>query len=256
MKINLYLIVIALEVLTTLGTTSCKSETSNAVKETTVAQPIDTQPAVNQYTGTVVETMDAARYTYIQFDTGSKKIWAAAPAFQVKVGDKVTVPQGALMKNYQSKTLNRTFDEIYFVDTITIAGVEPSAGQVTPAHPQVTSGKTVAPTPAQIDFSGITKPEGGKTIAELYAEKSTLSGKEVKVRGKVVKFSKNIMGKNWIHVQDGTGAQGTNDLTITTSSMAKTGDTVVAGGVLVTNKDLGYGYKYDIIIEDATVTIE
>jgi hypothetical protein len=64
------------------------------------------------------------------------------------------------------------------------------------------------------------------------------------------------MGKNWIHLQDGTGDKGTNDLTITTSTMSKEGDTVLARGVIVTNKDFGYGYKYDLIIEDANVTIE
>ena len=78
----------------------------------------------------------------------------------------------------------------------------------------------------------------------------------MKVRGKVVKFTPEIMGKNWIHLQDGTGAAGTNDLTVTTSAMAKKGDTVVISGALVIDKDFGYGYAYDVIIEDADVTVE
>ena len=123
-------------------------------------------------------------------------------------------------------------------------------------HSGDTAGKTAAAPPVKIDFTGIKKPKGGKTVAELYAEKSSLSGKEVTVRGKVVKFSANIMGKNWIHLQDGTGAEGSNDLTITTGSSAKVGDTVVASGVFAVNKDLGYGYKYDIIVEDAKIKIE
>jgi hypothetical protein len=72
----------------------------------------------------------------------------------------------------------------------------------------------------------------------------------------VVKFSQQIMGKNWIHLQDGTGAAGTNDLTVTTDGTANTGDTVVVTGVVTTDKDFGYGYKYDVILENATVTIE
>jgi len=110
--------------------------------------------------------------------------------------------------------------------------------------------------PADINLSGIIKPNAGKTVAELYAQKDDLSGKEVMVRGRVVKFSKNIMGKNWIHLRDGTGGKGTNDLTITTSAIATLGDIVVVSGVVVANKDFGYGYKYDIIIEDAIVTVE
>src|SRR5512137_1455173 len=72
--------------------------------------------------GTVVETMDAATYTYVQVDTGKEKIWAAAPQFPVKVGDKVAVPPGMPMQNYHSKTLNRTFETIFFVASITTPG--------------------------------------------------------------------------------------------------------------------------------------
>ena len=76
------------------------------------------------------------------------------------------------------------------------------------------------------------------------------------MRGKVVKFSPEIMGKNWIHLQDGTGKEGTNDLTVTTKMMAKVGDTVVISGAVATDKDFGYGYKYGVIIEDADVKVE
>ena len=259
MRMRSCFILTALVVLTTSTNSSCKSEASKNVKDSAVVQPA--QPAVKQFAaetmiGTVVETMDAGSYTYVQFDTGSTKIWAAAPKFQVKIGDKVNVPKGALMKNYQSKTLNRTFEEVYFVGAITIGDAKPSADQMSGGHPGDTIGKAATPSPVKIDFTGIKKPKGGKTVAELYAEKDSLSGKEVTVRGKVVKFSANIMNKNWIHLQDGTGVEGSNDLTITTGSSAKVGDTVVASGVIAINKDLGYGYKYDIIMEDAKIKTE
>jgi hypothetical protein len=114
----------------------------------------------------------------------------------------------------------------------------------------------VPSTPTNIDFADIKKAEGGKSVAELYAEKDSLSGKKVTVRGKVVKFSASIMGKNWIHLQDGTGGKDTNDLTVTTSATAAVDDTVVVTGVIAADKDFGYGYKYDVILEDATVTVE
>lgn len=109
---------------------------------------------------------------------------------------------------------------------------------------------------SELDFSGIEKPVGGKTISDLYAEKNSLSGQAVVVRGKVVKFTANVMGKNWLHVRDGTGEDGTNDLTVTTDSVVKIGDVVTASGVLALDRDLGFGYVYDIIIEDAEVTVE
>jgi hypothetical protein len=65
------------------------------------------------------------------------------------------------------------------------------------------------------------------------------------------------MGKNWLHVRDGSGAEGTNDLTVTTAgAMPNVGDTVVVTGPVVLNKDFGMGYQYDVLIEDAQVTVE
>jgi hypothetical protein len=114
------------------------------------------------------------------------------------------------------------------------------------------------PAPAQeVDLANIAKAEGGKTVAEVFAEKDQLAGKPVTFRGKVVKTNANIMGKNWLHVRDGSGAEGTNDLTVTTAgAIPNVGDTVVVTGPVVLNKDFGMGYSYEVLIEDAQVTVE
>jgi hypothetical protein len=224
--------------------------------------PAMTPPAAGTgWTGAVLETMDAGGYTYVQIDTGSETLWAAAPQFAVSVGDVATVPQGMAMNDYHSKSLDRDFPVIYFVGAITTgdAALAPAgdpnfdaAAAMQSAHPspQVTVAE------GEVDFAGLTVPEGGHTVADIFSGKSELSGKKVSVRGKVVKFSPQIMGKNWIHLQDGTDHKGANDLTITTSSMAAKGDTIVASGIVVTDKDFGAGYKYDVIIEEAELTIE
>jgi len=118
--------------------------------------------------------------------------------------------------------------------------------------------REVAAAPANVDLSGIARPEGGKTIGEIYAEKAALAGKQVVLRAKVVKFNTQIMGKNWLHVRDGSGdaAQGTHDLTVTTDAAAKIGDTVLVSGKLHLDRDFGFGYKYDALIEGAKVTVE
>ncbi|MHB1034342.1 MAG: OB-fold nucleic acid binding domain-containing protein [Pirellulales bacterium] len=205
--------------------------------------------------GTVTETANAAGYTYVQVDSGSQKLWAAAPEFAVKVGDKVTVPPGVPMHKYHSKTLNRDFDVVYFVNSI-VNNTGGGAGKA--ATPAGHAPASAAATPPEIDTSGIKKPEGGKTIAELFAEKAKLSGKEVTLRGKVVKFNAQIMGKNWFHLRDGTGdaAKSTNDLTITTDAMVKVGDTVLVTGKVLIDQDLGFGYKYSVMLEKAKVTVE
>ena len=115
----------------------------------------------------------------------------------------------------------------------------------------------VKPT-AEIDVTGITKAEGGKTVAEIYAEKDALASTKVAVHGKVVKTNSGIMGKDWLHLRDGSGADGTNDLTVTIApgKLPKVGDIVLVTGTVVLNKDFGMGYQYPVMLEGAEVTVE
>ena len=206
------------------------------------------------FSGIVLETTNASRYTYVQIDTGKGTMWAAGPVFAVKVGDCVTVEGGMPAKNFKSKVLNRTFEDLCLAGSITLAGSGcPShaegAGKMPAGHPAVTQ-KNGALSPG---MPAIQKPEGGRTVAEIWDTKATLSGKTVIVRAKVVKVSTKIMGLNWLHVQDGSGAEGKNDLAVTTKDTAKVGDVVTVSGTLNTDRDFGSGYKYDVILEDATV---
>lgn len=133
----------------------------------------------------------------------------------------------------------------------TAPGTPPVTGPATSPHPMPTTST------GPVDVSGIVKAEGGQTIAEVFADKDQLAGKPVVFRGKVVKSNPGILGKNWIHVRDGSGTDGSNDITVTTvSAQPNVGDTVLVAGAVVLNKDYGMGYRYDVIIEDATVKIE
>lgn len=231
-----------------LGCDNNPPQTAGATRPEAEAPPV-------RQTGTVIEFINASNYTYVHVDTGKDKIWAAAPAFEVKSGDKVVIPAGMAMRNYRSESLGRTFDLVYFVANITKEGSPGESSQLPEGHPKI--GMHGAGTPAaKIDVSGIAKPKGGKTVSEIYKEKSSLSGKQVTVRGKVVKYNPGIMGKNWLHLRDGTGGQETNDLTVTTNARTKVGDTVLVKGLISTDKDYGFGYKYPVIIEDAEITVE
>lgn len=117
-----------------------------------------------------------------------------------------------------------------------------------PGHPQV--GDTVA------DVS-VPKAEGpeGRTVAEVITSRAELKDKSVTVRARVVKFNSAIMGKNWLHVRDGSGsaAEHTNDLLITSNQAAKVGDILTLRGTVRTDKDFGYGYFYGVLVEDAVI---
>jgi hypothetical protein len=197
--------------------------------------------------GEIVETMNAAGYTYVLLNTGSEKIWAAATETSVKVGQRVSVPAGELMTDFSSKALNRTFDKIYFVSGIYPEGtLEKAASQ---GHDTAASSRIVV-TDAHVE--AVAKAEGGYTVEEILTRSSELNGQKVKVRGRVVKFTASIMGTNWMHIQDGTPG----DLTVTTDTLVAKGDLVMVEGTLSVNKDFGAGYVYPAIIEKAIVTKE
>jgi hypothetical protein len=99
---------------------------------------------------------------------------------------------------------------------------------------------------------------GGTTVANVWANRKPLAGKTVTVRGKVVKFNGGIMGRNWIHIQDGTGvaADGTNDLLVTSDAAAKVGDVITVTGTVAIDKDFTAGYAYAVLIEGAKIELK
>jgi hypothetical protein len=212
----------------------------------------------------VAETMDAGGYTYVKVEKDGEAVWAAGPQTALEVGDVVTIATVMPMPNFHSAALERDFELLYFVNGFTpdagghgghgggmggMGGMGAMGGTPAGEHP--------APSPAaDVDLSGIARAEGGHTVAEIHAAGPELAGETVRVRGRVVKYLPGIMGRNWLHVRDGSGAEGTNDLTVTTEGFAQVGDLVLIEGALSTDKDFGAGYRYDVIVEDAAVTKE
>lgn len=217
--------------------------------------------------GTVEETMDAAGYTYMRVKTDRESIWAAARAMKVAVGDTVELVGAMPMRDFHSKTLNRTFKTILFVGGATVIGGEKAAPPadraqgLPPGHPPLsdapTAGKSKPTPPVGIRPGEIEKLEDGRTVAELFEHKADLNGKPVRLRARVVKASRGIMGKNWLHLRDGTGETGQNDVTVTSvEGYAAPGAVVIAEGMLGVDKDIGAGYFFPVIIEDAKIIIE
>ncbi|PTQ83723.1 hypothetical protein [Nitrosomonas ureae] len=70
--------------------------------------------------GIVVNTMDAAGYTYMELENSGHKFWIAAPTTKVSKGDHIRYSGSMIMSNFTSKTLNRTFSTIVFVTSTQI----------------------------------------------------------------------------------------------------------------------------------------
>jgi len=239
-----------------------KKETAQSAPatEAQAAAPVRTANP-NMWEGEIIETMDSGGYTYVQLDTGSEKIWAAGPVTEVAVGQMVAVDKGMPMPNFTAKSLDRTFDVIYFVGAINKLGDAETAARDHPDHPTAGGGMGMDAGSShnvveKADIKKVAKASGGYTVEEIFTKSASLKGQTVKVRAQVVKFTPNIMGTNWVHIQDGTGSGDTADLTVTTSAVVAAGDVVLVEGPLTVNKDFGAGYKYGAIIEGATVTKE
>ena len=238
--------------------------------------PAAPEAALVTVSGTVLETMDAAEYTYMRLKTTSGETWTAINKTKIAKGASVTVTNAMVMDGFQSKTLNRTFDHILFGVLATPGAAAPAAGAAAAASslPMVsdhspTAGTTAGQSPQQMaaqhgQAAGgpadapdvkVPKAEGSnaKTVAELWAQRASLKGKEVAVKAKVVKVTNGVMGKNWLHVRDGSGSKAAkdNDLTVTTDVVAKVGDVVTVTGIVSADKDFGAGYAYPVIIENA-----
>jgi hypothetical protein len=230
-----------------------------AVPASTGAAAPVADPAVPvSLSGKVLQTMNASGYSYIYIELadGNKK-WVAVTQANVKVGDQMSFKPGMEMGRFESKALNRSFDSIVFSEGVisggsTAAAPDPGKGEgVSPGSQGATKDKA-----AKISVTKATGPNA-ITVAEAYSKSAKLNKKTVVIRGQVVKFSSGIMGKNWIHIQDGTGSETkkTHNLVCTSKTdVGDIGDVVTITGTLIKDRDFGAGYKYPVIIEDAKIT--
>ncbi|MBW2164355.1 MAG: DNA-binding protein [Deltaproteobacteria bacterium] len=247
------------------GLVACNGDSSKKSKtqvpaNTGVEAPVKT----DVLSGKVAETMNSSGYTYILLDKEGEKIWVAVPEMQASVGEEVILKPGIEMVNFTSTTLNRTFERIIF-SAGPVSGKGESVGKnVKMPHGDLPMEMMKAPASSGMGVSTpiedvkVEKATGqdAYTIAEIYEKKSGLCNNKILVRGKVVKVLPKILGKNWIHLQDGSGdgKKGNYDLIVTSQDMPSVGDVITASGTVYTDKDFGAGYKYNVIVEEAIIT--
>ena len=201
--------------------------------------------------GKVLEVKDVDSYTYLLLKTKDGETWAAVSKTPVKKGADVTIENTAVMNKFESKALKKTFDKIVFG---TLGGAGASAAVAGGDMAAMHSG---LPKAAEVGDVKVPKAAGpdARTVAEIVTQRAELKDKTIVVRGKVVKFTAEVLGKNWIHLRDGSGSasDNTHDVLVTTKDQARIGDVVVAKGVVHTDRDLGAGYSYKVLVEDATL---
>lgn len=191
----------------------------------------------------VEEVVQTSQYTYLKVRENGIENWIAVTRQEAAAGETYYYDKALEMNNFQSKELNRTFPTIYFVQDMSKQPI-PAASQVPIPHSgKVPDGKK--------EGISVAPAEGSVSIAQLYAGRNDYAGKKIRMKGQVVKINEQVMGKNWIHIQDGSGDSGDFDLTVTTLDGMKLDDVVTFEGTISLKKDFGFGYFYEVIMEDA-----
>lgn len=248
-----------------IGLMACNGDSNKKPEGQTPADTGMKAPVrMDALSGKVAETMNSSVYTYILLDKKGGKIWVAVPEMQVSVGEEIVLEPGIEMVNFTSSTLNRTFEKIIFSAGPVSEKGEPVEKNMEMPHGDLPMNMMKAPAGGGM---GVRIPIGdvkvekatgqnAYTIAEVYEKKSGLCNNKILVRGKVVKVLPQILGKNWIHLQDGSGNEekGNYDLVVTSQDMPSVGDVITASGTVYTDKDFGAGYKYNVIVEGASIT--
>ncbi len=210
-------------------------------------------PGSDLAVGRVVETIEAAGYVYLRLEEQDK--WIATPIFAVSVGDQIQYTDGMEMRDFYSKALDRTFESVFFIQNASLVNEDTGASHaaaIEKGHAGIDMPMP-GPTSVQLPAVGLITPlPEGKTIADIFAESTQLDGQVVSLNARVIKVSKNIMGKNWITLQDGTGTEQNNQLKATSKQAPSKGDILIVRGIVRANVDIGSGYKYKVLLEEVT----
>ena len=202
--------------------------------------------------GEVLEVKDVDNYTYLHMKTKDGEVWAAVNKAAVKKGAEVVVENPTTMYNFKSKSLNKTFDKL-ILGSLGGAGTSATNAGAGVPMPHAAAAKTT-------DFKDVKVPKAdgpdAQTVADIVTKRAELKNKSIRVRGKVVKYNTGILGKNWIHLRDGSGSasDNTNDVLVTTTDTTNVGDVVIVKGVVHTDMDLGAGYSYKVLVEEAKLS--
>jgi GW (Gly-Tryp) dipeptide domain len=187
------------------------------------------------HTVTIVEVLPTVKYVYLKVKEGNEVFWIATNKMPVTIGGTYFYRGGLLKTNFESKEHNRVFDTMYLVSSLVESD---HSHQINPGD-----SKTSPPVSSkEVEVKGSVK------IADLVANPKKYAGKTIQISGRCVKVNPNIMGRNWVHLQDGSKDE--YDLVITCDTQIPVGHTITMTGKVVLDKDFGAGYQYAILLED------
>lgn len=210
-----------------------------------------------KHTAKILETKNAAGYTYLKVDEKGEQYWVAVPGVKAIKGQMITFNEQTWMKNFKSKSLNQTFEKIMFADLPKQKGIS-GTDNVHGIHGQNISKKkknepSFKPDPKFNDIF-VAKTAPIKTnISEVYKKKAEFKNKNVEVEGHVLQVSNKVKGNTWVKIYNGTDAmifRSANE-----DEKLEAGDKVRVAGTLNVDVNYGFGYSYEVIGVNGKFTI-
>ena len=181
---------------------------------------------------TVVErVVDRDDAQLLEVRQGRLTAWVKVPPVNAEVGDYILLGQGTARADVEIPELGERVAQVVDI-----------------AHARVVDLETAR-------RAVVSKaPEGAVAVGTVYAELDARADREIVVYGAVAKAT-GAVGYNWVHIQDGTGdpSAGTHDLTVQTKALVAEGQRVGFRGTLRADVDIGFGYHYDALVEDAEI---
>lgn len=180
---------------------------------------------------------NAGMYTYVEVSENNEDYWVAIPKGKIEIGQAYFYKGGMKMVNFKSTELNKTFDEVWFLQDL----YKDNPSKKSVDHSQNKTKEV---------FKIIQQPENGTSIEKLLSDPESFENKTIVTKGQVIKVNKNILDRNWVHIKDGTTFKDKTQITITTADSVNIGDVVTFKGNVTLEKDFGYGYVYPVLIEN------
>lgn len=225
-------------------------------EQVTKKQPVNSTNEQSQHSATsfnddlhtviIKEILPASRYVYLKVTEGNEEFWIATRKQKVGIGETYYYKGGLLKTNFESKEHKRMFDKIYLVTRLVGTNHATANSQTKIQNKEGGHQHPFTENPSKkIEIAGSIK------IAELVKNQKKYEGKVIQISGKCVKINPNIMGRNWIHLKD--GSKDNYDLVVTSNVFIKEGTIVTIKAKVTLHKDFGAGYKYDLILEEGTL---
>jgi hypothetical protein len=219
------------------------------------APPPALAPASGGLAGVVAEVQQVPNYTYLRLSTAAGEVWAAVPStMAVSVGQAVEVKESTTMTNFTSKALGRTFASIVFGELLGAGAPAPAApgNALPPNHPPLGASPADSPVAKALDATQKAEPALTLRVADIFAERKALAGRQVRVTATVSKVTA-VNGLHYAHLADGSGSAATkdDDLVVLSPTPVTAGQRVTVKGTVVLDKDVGIGGAWPVALEVA-----